>query len=147
MRKALLFLTACFCGAASAQSSVDNSKCPVGFERVDVRYDHAGGESVPQMRLAFANQTRKTVTGFVFSLAVFDSGGNPTPYPYPFEYRRGIPPGEPARARLWKLDPASVDIHRSGERVTLLEATFADGSIWKDNGSRACSVAFDYRSR
>jgi hypothetical protein len=150
-RAPFIFLTAFVCCAALAQTSASPgaapSNCPVGFEHIDLRYNHAGGESVPQLRLAFTNRSNKTITGFVFALSILDSQGNPAPYPTQFEYRREFPIGEPQRSRTWNLDRASVDMHRSGESATLIEAAFSDGTAWKDDGSRACTLAFDYHAR
>jgi hypothetical protein len=148
----LLALAAFASCAALAQSTsapprTTHFKCPVGFEELDLRYNHAGGESVPQLRLAFTNRTNKTITSFVFALAILDSDGNPAPYPSEFDYAHEFPPSGPQRSRTWTLNPASVDMHRSGESVTLLETNFADGKIWKDDGSRSCSFSFDYRAR
>ena len=131
----------------AAQSRTIPAKCPVGFEQVDVRYNHAGGESFPQLRLAFTNRTDKTIAAFVFSLTILDPNGNPVPYASQFEYRREFPAGGPQRTRIWNLDKASVDMHRSGETVTLIETTFVDGTTWKDDGSQACVRAFDYHPR
>jgi len=152
MKATLLFLGVFACCAALAQNSTappatPSSKCPIDFEHLDLRYNHAGGESVPQLKLVFTNQTNKTITDFVFALSILDSSGNPVPYTSQFDYRHEFPPGGPERSRLWKLDSASVDIHRSGESVTLLEATFADGTTWKDDGSQACTISFDYHAK
>ena len=133
--------------SSGSQPAATSAKCPVSFEQVDVRYNHAGGESVPQLRLAFTNRTDKTIAGFVFSLSILDPNGNPIPYPSQLEYRREFPPSPQQRSRLWSLDKASVDMHRSGETVTLLETTFADGTTWKDDGSQACTLAFDYHAK
>jgi hypothetical protein len=152
VKSILLFLVAFGCGTALAQTpaapaGTPPSKCPVGLGYVDVRYNHSGGESVPELRLSFTNQAGRTITDFIFSLSIFDSDGNPVSYPSDFHYHHEFPPGEAQRSRIWKLDPASVDMHRTGESVTLLEAHFADGTGWKDDGSQACTLAFDYRPK
>jgi hypothetical protein len=148
MKASLLLLGALTCCPALAQNTgTAPSKCPVGFEHIDLRYNHAAGESVPQLRLAFTNRSDKTITGFTFALSILDSDGNPVPYGSDFDYHRDFPSGEPQRSHIWTLSSASVDMHRSGERVTLLETRFADGSTWKDDGSRACILAFDYHAK
>jgi hypothetical protein len=152
MKAMLLVLGAFACCGALAQSSVASpetapSKCPIGFEHLDLRYNHAGGQSEPQMRLAFRNRTSKTITRFVFALSILDSDGNPVPYASQFEYRREFPPFGPQRSHIWNLEPAAVDMHRSGESVILLEAEFADGKTWKDDGSQSCTLAFDYHAK
>ncbi|MBV8114248.1 MAG: hypothetical protein JO300_05870 [Silvibacterium sp.] len=152
VRSILLFSVVFGCCTALAQTSavspaVPLSKCPIGFGSVDVRYNHAGGESVPQLRLSFTNQTGKTITDLVFSLSIFDSDGSPVSYPSDFHYHHEFPPGQAQRSHTWNLDPASVDMHRTGESVMLLEARFADGTGWKDDGAWACTLAFDYRPK
>jgi hypothetical protein len=152
MKTILLVAGAILCCAAAAQSPAgsapkDSSKCPIGFEHVDLRYNHAGGESAPQLRVSFTNRTGKTIAGFAFSLAILDSNGNPIPYASQFEYHHDFPAGEGQRSRIWTLDPAAVDMHRSGESVTLAGVTFADGTTWKDDGSEACTLAFDYHAK
>ena len=145
-----LAVLSCFAVVASGVPPLPESgasKCPVGFEQVDVSYNHSGGQSVPQLRLAFSNRTDRTIADFMFALSILDSDGNPVRYPSDFTYRRDFPAGAPERSHLWKLDPASIDIHRSGETVTLLETRFADGAAWKDDGSRACALTFDYHAK
>ena len=148
----MMLLVAFAYGTALAQSPAAptedaSSKCPVGLEHVDLRYNHAGGGSVPQLRVAFTNRTEKTITGFVFSLSILDSEGNPVPYASQFEYHHEFPAGAPQRSRIWNLDPTVVNMHHTGESVTLVETTFANGTAWKDDGSQSCMLSFDYHAK
>ena len=133
------------CGAAA--QAVSSVKCPVGLDRLDLRYNHAGGQSVPQLRLVFTNLTDKTITNMVLALSILDPEGNSHTYPENLTHHREIAPGTPQRSHLWNLDMASVDMHHSGESVTLQEVQFADGTAWKDDGSLACTLSVDFHPK
>lgn len=145
----LLFTITCGYGliAHAAQSAGAASKCPISLNRLDLRYNHAGGQSIPQLKLAFANQTEKTVSNMIFSLSILDSEGNPHPYSENLSYRRDIPTGSQQRTHTWNLDAVSVDMHHTGESMTLLEVEFADGTAWKDDGSQACTLLVDFHAK
>jgi len=139
----------CSCGIAGYAAGLPDSpsKCPVSLNRLDLRYNHAGGQSLPQLKLAFTNQTEKTIADMTFSLSILDSEGNPHPYIDNLSYRRDVPPGNQQRSHTWTLDAASVDMHHTGENMTLLEVQFADNTSWKDDGSQACSLLVDFHPK
>ncbi|HEX3469891.1 MAG TPA: hypothetical protein VHT28_01795 [Silvibacterium sp.] len=99
------------------------------------------------MRLVFTNLTDKTITNMVLALSILDPQGNSHPYPEDLTHHREVAPGTPPRSRIWDLDAASVDMHHSGESVTLQEVQFADGTSWKDNGSLACTLSVDFHPK
>ena len=134
------------CGIAS-YAAAPPSKCPVSLNRLDLRYNHSGGQSIPQLKLAFTNHTDKTITGMTFSLSILDSEGNPRPYSENLSYHRDVPPGDQQRSHAWTLDPTSVDMHHTGESMTLLAVQFADDSSWKDGGSQACTLLVDFHAK
>jgi hypothetical protein len=123
------------------------AKCPVRLERLDLRYNHAGGQSVPQLRLAFTNSTDKTITDILLLLSILDSQGNGHPYIEDLNYHREIAPGMQPHTHLWNLDAASVDIHHTGESITLQKVQFSDGTTWKDDGSLACILSVDFHPK
>jgi hypothetical protein len=135
------------CSNLTATPAISPLRCPIGLERLDLRYNHVGGESVPQLKLAFTNRSEKTITSMLFSLSILDSAGNPHPYIENLSYRRDIPPGDQQRSHTWNLDRASIDMHHSGESVTLLETQFADGTEWKDDGSQSCTLLVDFHPK
>lgn len=143
----VLICSAIFTGSASAQTSGSASHCPISLDRLDLRYNHAGGQSVPQLKLAFVSRTERTVSYLNFAVTILDSQGNPHPYTQDLSYRHDIPPGSQQRSHTWNLDPAAVDMHHSGESITLLGAQFADGTAWKDDGSLACTLAVDFHPK
>lgn len=134
-------------GMYGAQTAQSQTKCPIALNRLDLRYNHAGGQSVPQLKLAFANQTDKIVSNMTFSLSILDSEGNPHPYSENLTYHRDIPPGNQQRSHTWTLDSASVDMHHTGESMTLLDVQYSDNSSWKDDGSQACSLTVDFHAK
>jgi len=82
-----------------------------------------------------------------FSLSILDSEGNPHPYSENLSYQRDVPPGNQQRTHTWTLDSGSVDMHHTGESMTLLEAQFAGDSLWKDDGSQACTLLVDFHAK
>jgi hypothetical protein len=123
------------------------AKCPISLNRLDLRYNHAGGQSIPQVKLAFTNQSNKVISALTFSLSILDPQGNAHPYNENLTYHRDIPPDDQQRSHTWTLDSASVDMHHSGESLTLLETQFADGVDWKDDGSQACTLTVDFHPK
>jgi len=132
---------------AFAQPEKAPPGCPITLNRLDLRYNHAGGQSVPQLKLAFVSHTEKTVESTTFALSILDTQGNAHPYPEDLTYRHPIPPGNQQRSHTWTLDPAAIDMHHAGESLTLLQVDFADGSSWKDNGFQACTLLVDFHAR
>ena len=136
-----------FASGAVAMSSEPAAKCPVNLDRLDLRYNHAGGESVPQLRLAFTSRADKTITNILLLLSILDSQGNSHPYPDDLTYHWEITPGSQPHSQIWTLDAASVDMHHAGESLTLQKVQFADGTIWKDDGSLACTLTVDFHPK
>jgi hypothetical protein len=132
-------------GLASAQSS--ERKCPVLLDHIDLSYGHQGGQSKPQLRVSFGNNAGKTITTVTFSLSVLDSGGYPHPYPDDLTYSDSLEAGK-EKTYTWGLSPESVDIHRTGETVTVQEIGFADNTVWKNNeDSESCVLTVDFHPR
>lgn len=152
MKVPLSLLAVSICYLAFARSGVASptepaTKCPISLDRLDLRYNHTGGVSVPQLKLAFANRTDKTITDILLHLSILDPEGNPHPYSDDLTYHRDIPPGTQLRSHTWTLDAASVDMHHTGESVALQQVEFADGTTWKDDGSLACTLSVDFHAK
>jgi hypothetical protein len=128
-------------------SAFPDSSCPVSFEHLDLRYNHAGGVSVPQLKLAFTNRVEKTISYMVIGLTILDPEGNAQPYPKNLAHKTQIPPGNEQRLHTWTLDTGSVDMHHTGESVTLLNVEYTDGTAWKDDGSLACTLSVDFHAK
>jgi hypothetical protein len=128
---------------AIAQSDV---KCPLNLSHLDLRYRHSGGNSQPQLNLAFTNISERKLTRIVFALSILDSGGYSRSHDDDLIYSKGAYPGKPVFFR-WTLIPESVDIHHTGESVEVKEVAFADGSTWRGDGSPACTATVDFHPK
>jgi hypothetical protein len=149
-RFALVSLLLCYAAldySAIAAPDESAARCPINLNRLELRYGHAGGQSVPQLKLDFTNLTGKTIEGIELTLYILDSQGNPHPYSEDLAYHHEIAPGTQLKSHIWLLDAASVDIFRTGESLTLRAVQFADGTTWKDDGSQACKIAVDYHAK
>jgi hypothetical protein len=149
MRARITLLTLAFCvscglGQAAAQSQ--EHKCPILLDHIELSYSHQGGQSKPQLRVTFDNSAGKAISAVTFSLSVLDSGGYPHPYPDNLEYRDGLDTGK-QKDFAWILSPESVDIHRTGETVSVQEVDFADNTVWKDDDSDSCVLTVDFHPR
>ncbi len=136
-------LFACTCLSAFGQAP---SACPVKLDHLDLRYNHAEGKSVPQVSVGFTNESAKRVAHLTFSLSILDSGGYPRPYDENFTYSKPVEPGRHV-AFLWTLNAESVDMHHTGESVSLDKIEFADGTVWTDDGSLNCTMTIDFHAK
>ena len=144
LKLTLALCLACSAGCASAQDN--DRKCPVVLDHIDLNYNHQGGQSKPQLRVIFDNGAGKAISAVTFNLSVLDSGGYPRPYPEDLTYRDGLDAGK-RKEFTWILSPESVDIHRTGETVSVQEIDFADNTTWKNDGSDSCELTVDFHPR
>lgn len=121
-------------------------KCPVMPDYVEVSYNHAGGQSKPQLRVQMENLAKQPVRSVILSLSLLDSGGASNAYPGDLVYQDGIDAGK-RKLYAWSLSPDAVDIHRTGESVYVKQVAFADGNEWADDGSESCVLTVDYHAR
>jgi hypothetical protein len=133
----------------AAYGAVDSPsrKCPIRFDRINLRYNHAGGQSVPQLNLDFTNRTANPIANIVLRLSILDTDGNPRPYPDDLTYSKEPIPGKEHKTYTWDLNTSSVDMHHTGESVTLQSLQYADGTDWKDDGSLSCSISVDFHAK
>jgi hypothetical protein len=138
-----LILVVSMSSLAQTVSPTPEDNCPIGFHHLDLRYNHAGGESKPQINLSFINQTQKKVAVFTISLSLLDSAGYANPYGKDLNYRAGADPGKKYVA-IWTLQSPLIDMHHTGEIVYLQKVDFSDGTRWTDPGSLICKIVVDY---
>lgn len=143
----LLALAACLAfGGESAEASSPKQACPVIIKQVDLSYKHAGGRSVPQLRMSFGNRANRPISTVTFTLSLLDSDGYLHPYPEDLQHSEGLEPGIKT-VFTWELASEAVDIHRTGETVAVEKVEFADTSSWVDDGSQSCAFTVDYRAK
>jgi len=121
-----------FCSAQSTPQS-----CPVSYSRLQMPLRHRGGMSTPLVQLSFTNETKKKIDRAKFGLVLINSDGSLAPYDKMLTFTAGADPGKAVDAE-WALDMEKVDIYHQGETVYLVNAEFADGTAWKDDGNQKC---------
>jgi hypothetical protein len=142
----LVFALSLACGAMRAEAKSPEQKCPVVIDRVELSYNHQGGESKPQLRVEFGNFAGKQISNITFSLSVLDADGYPRPYPDDLTYREGLETGK-RKVFIWDLAPETVDIHRAGETVVVKKVEFSDTTGWIDDGSESCVFTVDFHAK
>jgi hypothetical protein len=141
----ILLLILCVPVLASAAERAEQS-CPVHIGHIELTYNHAGGQSKPQLSLMFDNTATKRIVSATFALLVLDANGYPRPYDDPFIDTTELDSGK-TRLKTWELAPEKVDIHRTGETVILQSVEFDDRSKWEDDGTETCSLTVDYHPK
>jgi hypothetical protein len=129
-----------------AEAQKTEQKCPVVIGQVELSYNHAGGRSVPQLKVMFDNKTIKRISTVTFSLTLLGSGGESRAYPDNLEYSDGLE-GRKSKVFTWDLASDSVDIHRAGQTVIVQRIMFADERKWDDDGSESCAFTVDFRAK
>jgi hypothetical protein len=142
-----LMLAVCIAGcSAEGMSQKPAQRCPIAIENLALGYNHAEGQSKPQLQLQFGNRENKRIATATFQLWLLGEGGYPHPYSEDLVYRDGLDPHK-RRNFTWDLNPEAVDIHRTGESLILQAVEFDDGTTWKDDGSLSCELTVDYHPR
>ena len=144
---ALLVFTLCLAfGTLKPEAESPEPKCPVVINRVELRYNHQGGMSKPQLTIEFDNRAGKQISKITYNLLLLGEGGNPHPYPEDLTYREGMETGK-RKVYIWDLASEAVDIHRTGETVVVEKVEFNDATSWIDDGSESCVFTVDYHAR
>lgn len=133
-------------GALQAWALKPGQVCPIAVENVVLSYRHQGGPSTPQLAAMLGNRAGKRIASARFELSLLNASGDPHTYPEDLVYRRGLAMDKRINY-VWTLAPESVDIHRTGEALVLLEVQFDDQTSWKDDGSESCGYGVDYHAQ
>jgi hypothetical protein len=133
-------------GVERTAAASSEQKCSVVIDQIALDYNHAGGRSVPQLRVRFGNAAGKRVTTVKFSLSLLASGGDAHLYPYDLEYSGGLET-HTKKDFTWDLVPEAVDMHRAGETVFVQKVEFADETTWVDDSSESCAFKVDFHAQ
>jgi len=146
--KVVLVWLAFGCAAGESPLAVHAApqNCPATIESLALNYNHQGGQSKPELSASFSNRAGKRISSATFELSLLDQAGYPHVYPHRLTFSDGLETGK-VKTSQWALDPASVDIHRTGEVLQLRTVEFEDATSWKDDGSESCELAVDYHAR
>jgi len=134
------------CWAIQARALKPGQVCPIAIENLELSYRHQGGQSTPQLAAMLGNRAGKRIASARFQLSLLDPDGYPHSYPEELVYGKGLDVDK-RRNYFWTLASESVDMHRTGEALVLLEVVFDDQSSWKDDGSESCGYGVDYHAR
>jgi hypothetical protein len=132
--------------ATSAGALKPGQVCPIAVESLELNYRHQGGPSIPQLTAMLGNRAGKRILHARFQLSLLDGNGYPHAYPEDLIFDKGLDVDK-RRNHVWPLVPESVDMHRTGESLMLLEVTFEDQTSWKDDGSESCGYGVDYHGK
>lgn len=135
-----------FAGLHGLAGVAAKAECPIAISRLDLPYDHSGGQSIPMAIATFENRSAKRIVHARFSLSILDEQGVERPYPHSLDYPRALDVGKPAMSK-WHLNAADVDMHRTGEVIYVMSVEYEDSTSWKDDGNLRCKYEVNYRGK
>ncbi len=124
----MTLMTVALAGAAKVPSSAAASGCPVTIS--DVR------NLDTRIFVIFQNTSGKRIQSYEFGLKFYDTDGAEHVYPETFTGRAQVKTNHPFVA-TWR-SPYTLEYLYPQARAYLLNATFADGSAWADDGTQRC---------
>ena len=87
------------------------------------------------------NQTEKRVIAVKVGFEGFDAAMDKHEFPETYASALSLRPEREAKP-IWRVEDATFAHNTvSGVRVYLLKVMFADGSYWKDDGTKSCSLS------
>jgi hypothetical protein len=138
----LLLLAGVYC----LTGRLAKAACPIVISRLDIPYDHSGGQSTPMAIASFENRSAKRILRAKFSLSILDEQGVERQYPHSLDYPRTLDVGKPAMS-TWHLSAKDVDMHRTGEVIYVASVEFEDSTSWTDDGNLRCKYEVNYRGK
>jgi hypothetical protein len=145
----LLCLSLCAYAEKPFDSSVENTTllnpaCPLTLTGI---FADAGGRRETRVSVHFVNQTDKRVIGVKVGLVGLDATKDPHEFPQEYALSVNLKPDKEAKP-IWVVadDEFGIDT-ASGARVYLGKVMFRDGSIWRDDGSKSCSLTIFGRAK
>jgi len=114
-----------------ALPSLGQSTCPVQPTLVK--------NTDSRISISFQNASEKQLASYQFGLTFF--GTNGAAHRFPQSLAGKVPlQAHRHRAAIWETPSALQFLYPVAE-VYLKQATFTDGTIWNDDGSKACKVS------
>ena len=91
-----------------------------------------------RISIDFQNTSGKQLASYRFGLTFFGNNGEAHAFPQPLVGRVSLN-AHRHRAAIWETPSALQFLYPVAE-VYLKQATFTDGTIWNDDGSKTCKV-------
>ena len=115
-----------------------NPACPATLTGV---YASSQGERNGRVSVHLVNQTEKRVIAVKVGFDGFDAAHDKHEFPETYASAVSLKPEREAKP-IWRVEDATFAVNTaSGVRVFLLKLMFADGSYWKDDGTKSCSLS------
>jgi hypothetical protein len=114
-----------------------NPACPATLTGV---YESPEGKGMGRVSVHLVNQTEKRVIAVKVGFEGFDAARDKHEFPETYSSAVSLKPEREAKP-IWRVEDAAFAVNTaSGVRVFLLKLMFADGSYWRDDGTKSCSL-------
>jgi hypothetical protein len=114
-----------------------NPSCPLTLTGI---FADKPGRKETRVSVHFVNQTDKRVIAVKVGLSGVDAVRDTHEFPEEYALSVNLRPEKEAKP-IWEVANGDFGVNTaSGARVYLGKLMFADGSIWKDDGSKSCSL-------
>lgn len=118
-------------------TTVLNPSCPVTL--TGLYASHPRGNSA-KVSVHFLNQTRKKIVAIKVGLSGYDATRDSYDFPQQYAIAVNLKPHKQTKP-IWKVHSPQFGMETaSGATVYITKLLFSDGSVWKDDGSKACSL-------
>jgi hypothetical protein len=115
-----------------------NPACPATLTGV---YADSLGKGKGRVSVHLVNQTEKRVIAVKVGFDGFDAALDKHEFPDTYASAVSLKPEREAKP-VWPVEDAAFTPNTaSGVRVYLLKLLFADGSSWRDDGTKSCSLS------
>jgi len=121
-----------------------NPACPATFTGV---YADSPSKGKGRVSVHLVNQTEKRVIAVKVGFDGFDAALDKHEFPETYASAVSLKPEREAKP-IWHVEDATFALNiASGVRVYLLKLLFADGSNWRDDGTKSCSLSISGRAK
>ena len=119
-----------------------NPACPATLTGV-----YADSKGKGRVSVHLVNQTEKRVIAVKVGFDGFDAALDKHEFPETYASAVSLKPEREAKP-IWHVEDTTFAVNiASGLRVYLLKLMFADGSIWRDDGTKSCSLSISGRAK
>jgi hypothetical protein len=121
-----------------------NPACPATFTGV---YADSPRHRQGRVSVHLVNQTEKRLIAVKVGFDGRDAAWDNHEFPETYASAVSLRPEREAKP-IWRVEDATFALNiASGVRVYLLKLMFADGSIWRDDGTKSCSLSIYGRAK
>jgi hypothetical protein len=124
-------------------TTITNKSCPIWIQSFGAVFS-TQRSALGNFEVRFKNQSDKVVIGVTFGIEIMDSVGDfhSTIRGVDFSGKMNPTKGAHISGNIYEYFQLKG---YPGERLHLNKVAFGDGSVWSDDGTGICHVAYDYR--